>query len=451
MEEIIKFDHVSKHFGGVKALTDVTLSIKKGQVHALLGENGAGKSTLMNILSGLFLQDSGKIIYKGKETKFLNPHVSRAIGIATVFQELKNCENLTVTENIFLGREEKKGIVVDWTTMNKKAKKILESYGLDIDVKTTLSKLTVAQMQLIEIAKAIDLNADVLILDEPTSALTINETSKLFDNIRKLKEKGVTIIFISHRLEEVFQISDELSVLRNGKFLGTFDAKEMTVDEIIKLIAGKELASTYSNTLEKKMLSEKVLEVKNVSRGSVVKNASFDLHKGEILGFYGLQGSGRTELMELVFGIQKKDSGEIRAYGKELTKISTKNSIKNKIGMLTEDRKLSGVFFHMDINDNIAIIHDRDITKAGLIDTKRVNTLTNSYIKKLSIKCSSMKQLVGNLSGGNQQKVIISRCLSTQPDIIIMDEPTKGVDVGAKAEIYEILKNLREKENKSMI
>lgn len=452
MGDIINFKNVSKKFGGVNALTDVSFSIQKGRVHAIVGENGAGKSTLMNILSGIFQQDSGVVEYKGQETRILNPHNARMLGIATVYQELKNCQNLSVAENIFLGREEKKGIVADWKSMNEKAENILKSYGMDIGVKTQLKKLTVAQMQLLEIAKAIDLHADVLILDEPTSALTINETKKLFHNVKRLKEEGVTTLFISHRLEEVFEIADEISVLRNGSYLGTFAVDNITIDEVIRLIAGRELIAEYTKqTKQEKHFNKKVLEVKNLSLGKTVKNLSFDLYEGEILGFYGLQGSGRTELMESVFGIRNKTGGEVSIFNRKQKKLSAHNSIRNRIAMLTEDRKLSGLFFNMDINDNIAVIHDRDIVKAGFIDTKRVSGITNEYIQKLSIKCSSLKQKVVNLSGGNQQKVIISRCLSTNPEIMIMDEPTRGVDVGAKAEIYEILKSLREKENKSII
>ena len=452
MTDIIKFQSVNKHFGGTRALIDVSFGIKQGEIHALVGENGAGKSTLMNILAGLFLQDSGEIVFKGETVKIYNPHVSRSMGIATVFQELKNCANLTITENIFLGREKIKGIFMDYAAMNEYAAEVLESYGLEIDVKTQMSKMSVAQMQLVEIAKAIDLKADVLILDEPTSALTVNETKKLFDNVRRLKESGVTTIFISHRLEEVFEISERISVLRNGEYLGTYEKEKTNTDEIIKLIAGKELVREYmQQKKETRDFADTVLSVRNLTYKTLIKDISFDLKQGEILGFYGLQGSGRTELLETVFGIRKRDSGSISVNGKEQKKLSSRTSIRNKMGMMTEDRKLSGIFFNMDLNDNIAVIHDKDIQRGGFINSNLVVNMTRKYVEKLSIKCSGLFQMVANLSGGNQQKVVLARCLSTDPKILLLDEPTRGVDVGAKAEIYELLKSLRENDNRSLI
>ena len=452
MQNIIRFNNVSKNFGGTEALKNVNFTIRQGEIHALVGENGAGKSTLMNILAGLFLQDKGDITYQDKTVRISSPHISRSLGIATVFQELRNCGNLSIAENIFLGREIIKGIFMDYTSINDRARQVVADYDLDIDVKTPMNKLSVAQMQLVEIAKAIDLKANVLILDEPTSALTINETKKLFDNVRRLKENGVTIIFISHRLEEVFEISDRISVLRNGEYLGTFNIDETNTEEIIKLIAGKELIQEYLvQSKDNRVFSVPILTVKDLSHRPVIDNISFDLYEGEILGFYGLQGSGRTELLETVFGLRKRDSGSVLVDGKDDLKPAVPTSIRNKIGMITEDRKLSGVFFNMDVNDNIAVIHGNDIAKGGFINTSSVNEMTHSYIKKLSIKCSSSKQMIGNLSGGNQQKVVLARCLSMNPRIILLDEPTRGVDVGAKAEIYELLKNLRENDNRSLI
>ena len=452
MTDIIKFDGVRKNFGGTQALKSVSFGIEQGEVHAIVGENGAGKSTLMNILSGVFLQDAGDIIFKGEIIRISSPQVSRSLGIATVFQELKNCANLTITENIFLGREKVKGFFMDYPAMNESARSVVAGYGLDIDVTTQMSKLSVAQMQLVEIAKAIDLKADLLILDEPTSALTVNETKKLFDNVRRLKENGVTIIFISHRLEEVFEISDRISVLRNGEYLGTYNIGDTNTEEIIKLIAGKELIQEYTaQNKEARAFSDIIMSVKNLACKPIIKDISFDLKKGEILGFYGLQGSGRTELLETVFGLRKRDAGKVLVNGSEEAKPSARASIRNRMGMITEDRKLSGVFFNMDVNDNIAIIHDKDIQRVGFINTNTVTDITNSYIDTLSIKCSSSKQMIGALSGGNQQKVILARCLSTNPEILLLDEPTRGVDVGAKAEIYDLLKRLRNNDNRSLI
>ncbi|MDR1796771.1 MAG: sugar ABC transporter ATP-binding protein [Clostridiales Family XIII bacterium] len=453
MESIIRFEKITKRFSGVQALDDVSFAIEKAQVHAIVGENGAGKSTLMNILSGLLVQDEGQVYYKGEARKIGSPAVARKLGIATVFQELKNCDNLTVTENIFMGREIKSGFSPNWRKMNELARGILREYGVEIDVQTPLSGLSMAQKQIIEIAKAIDLNADVLILDEPTSALTVNETRHLFANIRRLKEKQVTVIFISHRLEEIFEIADVVSVLRNGKYLCTCETGSMTTGEVIQLIAGKDLVAQYAATGGKsgRAFSKKVLEVEHLSRGSAVRDVSFALYEGEILGFYGLQGSGRTETMEAVFGLAKKTGGAIRMFDEDVRKPDTRASIRGRMSMLTEERKYNGVFFNMDVNENIAVVHSRKIARGGFLNSRRMREMANAYVDRLAIKCTGLKQPIGKLSGGNQQKVILSRGLSTDPSILILDEPTRGVDVGAKAEIYEILRALQREKNLSMI
>lgn len=454
MSEIIRFESISKRFGGVQALDEVSFSIMPAQVHAIIGENGAGKSTLMNILSGLYGQGGGKIIYKGKEVKIQSPHIAHELGIATVFQELKLCQNLTVAENLFLGRELTRNGRMDWKAMNGQAVKMLEDFGVEIDVKAKLKHLSVAQMQMVEIAKAVSQKVDVLILDEPTSALTVKETDTLFKNIRRLKSQGVTILFISHRLDEIFEVSDEISILRNGRYLGTFKTQETNVNDVVTLIAGKELAQEYRARPKqsKEQKGEVVLEVENLCRGSKVNSVSFELHKGEILGFYGLQGSGRTETLETIFGLYKKDFGSIKLYGKNDEIKSSGKAICKGMAFIPEDRKLSGIFDKMDIRENMAIIHDKAITTGGLfLKQKAISQIVDKYVKKLCIKCISTKQLIGNLSGGNQQKVIVSRCLSTEPDIILLDEPTRGVDVGAKAEIYDILKLLKNDEGKSII
>lgn len=454
MSEIIRFENISKRFGGVQALDDVSFSIEPAKVHAIIGENGAGKSTLMNILSGLFAQGSGRIIYQGKEVKIHSPHMAHELGIITVFQELKLCQNLTVAENLFLGREIAKDGLMDWKTMNARAMKMLEDFGIEIDVKLKLKYLSVAQMQMVEIAKAVSQKVNVLILDEPTSALTVKETDTLFRNIFRLKEQGVTILFISHRLEEILEVSDEISVLRNGKYLGTFQTKDTNANEIVTLIAGKELAQEYSARPKKsgKIETEVVLEVENLKRGKKVDGISFKLHKGEILGFYGLQGSGRTEMLETLFGLYKKDHGTIKLYGKKSEIRNAGQAICQGIAFIPEDRKLSGIFNKMNILENMAIIHDKEITAGGFfLKPKAIRRIAEKYVRNLCIKCSSPKQLIGNLSGGNQQKVIVSRCLSTEPDIILLDEPTRGVDVGAKAEIYDILKSLKNNEGKSIV
>ena len=453
MQQIIQFNHISKNFGGVHALSNVSFGITTGEVHAIVGENGAGKSTLMNLLAGIFPPDSGEIMYKRKKVRFNNPAEARGMGIATVHQELRNCPNLTVSENIFLGRELTKGMVMDYRSMNQKAEQILDNYGFAANVQLPMQKLSVAQMQIVEIAKAIDLNADVLILDEPTSALTYNETEKLFTNIRKLRQNGVTILFISHRLEEIFQISDCISIMRNGKYLDTFATDAVTPKQVVKEIAGKELIAQY-DAIKKRKVQEKekvVLSVEKLSGPPMVHNVNFFLYEKEILGIYGLQGSGRTDLLETVFGVAKRKTGSIRIHNNELTKGTPREAINHKMCMLTEDRKLTGVFYNMDIRDNIAIIHDKNITQRGVISPKKTDALSKKYIAQLLIKCRNHRQFVDKLSGGNQQKVVLSRCLSVEPNIMLLDEPTRGVDVGAKSDIYELLRKLRDENGISMI
>ena len=453
-EDIIVFENIDKRFPGVLALDDVSMSIRKGEIHTVAGENGAGKSTLMKILAGLYPPDGGNVFFKGESVEIPNPLAAIEMGIATVYQELMLCENMSVVENIYLGEELRtKGGRIDWKRMHREAKKLLDTFGVDIDTKEIVKKLTVAQMQIVEIAKAISLQSDVLILDEPTSSLTITETETLFKNLRKFKEMGVTIIFISHRLEEVFEITDRISVLRDGKYLGTFEAKNITPKEVVTLIAGKELTKEFEEkkTEEDIAGAEVALEVKNISRGKYFKDISFQLHNGEILGFYGLQGAGRTELMETIFGLYPPDEGEIYVNGERMTIESPSDAIKKGFVLIPEDRRREGLFSNMDVKDNIAVIHNKGITRFSFLQNSRMVSIANDYVRRLSIKLSGISQMVRQLSGGNQQKVIISRCLSTQPSILLMDEPTRGIDVGAKAEIFKILKKLKNDENKAII
>ena len=447
---IIQFQNVSKRFGGIHAVKNVSFSIDAGEVHTVIGENGAGKSTLMNMLSGIYQPDEGEIIYKGKKVHISSPLVAKNYGIATVFQELKLCRNLTVVENIFLGREYRKRGSLDWQRMVKDAQKELEKLGMEIDVKSMVGDLSAAQMQLVEIAKAMFVKSDVLILDEPTSSLTYNETDKLFRIIGQLVSEGVAIIFISHRMEEVFRISDRISVMRNGEYLNTYKKEETTPEEIVSLISNKNVEEIRNQSAgrKKKIFSkgDKIaLSVRNMSRGSRVKHINFDLHEGEMLGFYGLEGSGRTELMETIFGLEKAQEGEILLYGDKPVRIKNpKDAMRQGIAMLPEDRKHVGLFMNLDIANNIATVHDKDIKSAGtrLLSKKKMGKLGQDAIEKLNIRARSSKQMVMDLSGGNQQKVVIAKCLSIDPKIVIMDEPTRGVDVGAKNEIYDILHSL---------
>lgn len=453
-ENIIEFKNIQKVFPGVIALNDVSLSIKKAEIHTIAGENGAGKSTLMKILAGLYHPEGGEVIFKGEAVTIPNPLAAINMGIATVYQELKLCENLSVVENIYLGREiKKRNGSVDWKTMHRKAKSLLDIFETGINTKSIVKKLAVAQMQIVEIAKAINLDADVLILDEPTSSLTINETEVLFGNLKKFKDNGVTIIFISHRLEEVFEITDRISVLRDGQYLGTFEAENISPKEVVTLIAGKELTKEYEQhqSDEECGCPEVALGVKNLSRGKFFRDISFQLHEGEILGFYGLQGAGRTELMETIFGMYRPDGGEIILRGEEIEIESPTDAIKKGFVLIPEDRRRSGIFSNMDVKDNVAIIHNKEITGLTFLQNPKINKLANEYVRKLSIKVSGIMQMIRNLSGGNQQKVVISRCLSTDPSILLMDEPTRGIDVGAKAEIFRILRKLKNEERRAII
>lgn len=447
---IIQFNNINKKFGGIHAVKDVSFHIDTGEVHTVIGENGAGKSTLMNMLSGIYQPDGGEIIYKGKKVHITSPLVAKNYGIATVFQELKLCQNLTVVENIFLGREYRKHGGMDWQRMIKDSQEELEKLGMEIDVRSMVGDLSAAQMQLVEIAKAMFVKSDVLILDEPTSSLTYHETEKLFNIIDQLVAEGVAIIFISHRMEEVFRISDKISIMRNGEYLGTYKKEETTPEEIVSLISNKDVGEVKNHTVQRKKKTYKkgdkiAMSVRNLSRGNRVKNISFDLYEGEMLGFYGLEGSGRTELMETIFGLEKAQKGEIALYGGEPVHIrNPKEAMSHGIAMLPEDRKHVGLFMNFDIVNNITSVHDKDIKSTGtrLISKKKTLKLGKDAIEKLNIRARSPKQMVIDLSGGNQQKVVIAKCLSIDPKILIMDEPTRGVDVGAKSEIFDILHSL---------
>ena len=444
MEDILLFQGISKSFPGVQALDDVSFSIRVGEIHTVAGENGAGKSTLMKILSGWYPPNEGTIIYKGRPVQIADPQSALALGISTVYQELMLCENLSVVENIFLGRELRSAAGVDWRRMHARAAVLLDSFGVRIDTRALVKTLPIAQRQVVEIAKAINSNTEVLILDEPTSSLTVNETRILFDNLRKFKGKGMTVIFISHRLDEVFEVTDRISVLRDGKYLGTYPAAETTPAAIITLIAGKELLKEIAGTDEGRFREgrEVVLEVNGLSRRNYFRDVSFKLHEGELLGFYGLQGAGRTELMQTLFAMYRADAGQVALDGRPLRLRNPREAIRKGFAFIPEDRRRQALFANMDVKDNLAVIHDRRITLLSFVQSRRIAAIAREYVERLSIKITGLVQRMVNLSGGNQQKVIIGRSLSTAPRILIMDEPTRGIDVGAKAEIYKILRQL---------
>lgn len=441
-EILIKTEGIVKEFPGVKALKGINFELKKGEVHALVGENGAGKSTFMKILSGAYSKDSGKVFFEGKEVDINSPKVAQELGISIIHQELTLCHHLTVAQNIFLGREFVKGQILDEKTQNQEAQRILDF--LDIDIKPTqkVDELTVSKQQMVEIAKAISLNAKVIIMDEPTSTLSDREIIELFKVINELKSKGTSIIYISHRLEELSEIADRVSIMRDGAMVATKDFKDLTLDEIIRLMVGRQVSEKYPKVETPR--GEKILEVKNLSEKNILKNISFELYKGEILGISGLVGSGRTELARAIFGADLVDSGEIILHGKRIHIKSPSDAIKNGIVYVPEDRRLNGLALGLSVASNIMLANiDKVSSKIGVIDELKEIEICQKIVKDLQVKTPSLSQKVDNLSGGNQQKVIVGRWLVKQPEIFIFDEPTRGIDVGTKVEIYNILNRLK--------
>jgi ABC-type sugar transport system ATPase subunit len=442
-EYILEMRGISKTFPGVKALDNVQLLVKPGEVHALMGENGAGKSTLMKILMGIYTKDAGQgeILFDGKPYKASNPKEAMDTGIAMIHQELNPILDMTVYENIFVGREIKKHGLVDKRAMAREAKKLIDEYGLHISPNQTLRDLTVAQCQLIEIIKAISINAKVIVMDEPTAAITEREVDTLFQHIRTLKSKGVAIIYISHRMDEIFQICDTISVFRDGQFIGMDAAKDLTENDLIKMMVGREITDQFPK-LESK-IGDVVFEAKNIVRADKkVKDVSISVRSGEILGIAGLVGAGRSELVESIFGVQEKSGGEVFIKGKKINVKHPKDIIKEGVALVTEDRKVTGLNLVGTVNENIAMVAIDKTLQGGLYSKRKADKAAQEYIEKLSIKTPSGNAIVGNLSGGNQQKVVIAKWLLNDPDIIIMDEPTRGIDVGAKRDIYLLMGSL---------
>lgn len=451
-ETIVVMEGIEKHFPGVHALSQCKFELKKGEVHALIGENGAGKSTLMKILTGVYGKDSGKIIYKGQEVEIHNPKAAQNLGICIVHQELNLMLDLTIAENIFIGREPKKSIpcFINDSIIYKKSQDLLDSMNVDLDAKMKVEDLTVAQQQMVEITKAISFNSEVLIMDEPTAALTESEIDELFRIIGELQRKGVGIIYISHRMEELKKICDRATVMRDGQYVGTKEMKEVTIEEIIQMMVGREIYESGQQEVFDESVPV-ILKVENLKRGRAVKDVSFHLKKGEILGFAGLMGAGRTEVARAIFGADKKDSGDVYLNGKLVNIKSPKEAVAHGIGYLSEDRKRYGLVLGLDIETNLVMSSFKKFTGfLGWVHTKDTEKNSKAYIHSLKIKTPSAKQLIKNLSGGNQQKVVIGKWLTKNCDILIFDEPTRGIDVGAKGEIYKLINNLA-KEGKSII
>lgn len=441
-EDILVMKGITKTFPGVVALSDVSLSVKKGEVHALVGENGAEKSTLMKILNGVYQADSGKIILRGEETVIKDTTDAKHKGIGLVFQEFNLVNTLSVTENIFMNRLEKLHGRINWRAMTQKAQDLLAGYGFNFDAKAKVESLSAAQKQLVEIAKVLSFNAEIVVMDEPTSSLTNAETEILMGIIRKLRQEGSSIIYISHKLEEVFRLCDTTTVLRDGHVIDSKPTNQFTRDEIIEKMVGRSVSAEYPTKACR--IGEVVLEAENITRNGIINNISFKLHKGEILGFAGLVGSGRTELAEAIFGAERYDSGEIKINGKKVAIHSTNQGKSNGIGLLTEDRKETGLVLGYDLVKNITVTNLDKVKRRRMISRQLEETFVNKIAKELSIKTPSLKQLAMNLSGGNQQKVVFAKWLFSDADILILDEPTRGIDVGAKFEIYQLMNWLAE-------
>lgn len=452
MECIVTMTEIDKRFPGVHALKKCNFELKKGEVHALIGENGAGKSTMMKILTGVFQKDEGSICYKGKEVHIPNTKAAQEIGIGIIHQELNLMPDLTVAQNIFIGKEPMKcgGLLCDDRKLNRNAKALLDSMNVDIQPETIVESLTVAQQQMVEIAKALSFQSEVLIMDEPTAALTESEIEELFRIVHDLKMKGVAIVYISHRMEELKKICDRVTVMRDGQYIATREMNEVTIDEIIHMMVGREIFEEVRETVEEEDATT-VLEVKNLNRGRHVKNVSFRLKKGEILGFAGLMGAGRTEVARCIFGADIMESGEIYIHGQRVHIRSPKDAVERGIGYLSEDRKRFGLVLGLDVESNIAMAAmERFKNSFGFLKTEESKKNCEEFIRTLRIKTPSGKQLVQNLSGGNQQKVVIGKWLTRDCDILIFDEPTRGIDIGAKSEIYKLLNDLAE-QGKSII
>ena len=447
---ILTMKGIDKSFPGVHALDHVDLEIRKGEVLALMGENGAGKSTLMKVLTGIYKKDSGTITYEGKEVEFKNTKEAQDAGVVIVHQELNMLGHLTVAQNLFIGREFMNGVKIDDKKMNEEAKKLFDKLNVDIDPTETMSNLTVGKQQMCEIAKAVSFDAKVIIFDEPSAALTETEIEAMFEIIRDLKKRDIAMVYISHRMDEIKVITDRVTVMRDGTYVGTIITKDSTKEDIINMMVGRVI---YEDPKTQSMVAPDapvVLEVKNLNAGKMVQDVSFKLHKGEILGFSGLMGAGRTETARALFGADPVDSGEIYINGEKVTINSPRDAVRAGIGYLSEDRKRYGCVVQKTVAENTTMATMKNFMNGLLINKKKEAEVAQQYVEALATKTPSVEQLVVNLSGGNQQKVVIAKWLTRDCDILIFDEPTRGIDVGAKNEIYKLMNKLAS-EGKSII
>ncbi len=449
-EVILTMKDIDKSFVGVQALKKAQLELKKGEVHALMGENGAGKSTLMKILTGIYSKDSGTITYEGAEVEYKNPKEAQKAGVVIVHQELNMMNHLSVAQNIFIGRESMNGKLINDAKMVDEAKRLFDMLNIDINPKETMGRLTVGKQQMCEIAKAISTDAKVIVFDEPTAALTETEINELFKIIEDLREKGLGIIYISHRMDEIKRITDRVTVMRDGEYVGTLISKDCTKDDIISMMVGRVVYEDPKEMSNVPADAEVVLKVEHLKAGKMVKDVSFELRKGEILGFSGLMGAGRTETARAIFGADKIDSGDIYVHGKKVVIKNPQDAVKHGIGYLSEDRKRYGVIVEKTLTENTTMASLENFMSGIFIDKKKEEKAAAKYVKALKTKTPSVRQFVKNLSGGNQQKVVIAKWLTRDSDILIFDEPTRGIDVGAKSEIYSLMNELV-KEGKSII
>lgn len=441
-EILVRMTGIEKHFPGVHALNQAQFELRAGEVHALVGENGAGKSTLMKVLTGIYSLDAGEVEVEGQKVTFRSPIDAQSAGIIMVHQELNMMGHLTVAQNIFAGREKTRGIFINDKQMIEDSKKLFDDLNIDIDPRTKMSQLTVGKQQMCEIAKAISQEAKVIIFDEPTAALTDSEIEQLFRIIRELRNKRYGIVYISHRMDEIHQITDRVTVLRDGQYVGTRNTDQCTKEDIISMMVGRTIYETPKTKSMVKPGAKEVLRVEHITAGRQVQDVSFKLYEGEILGFAGLMGAGRTETLRALFGADIKESGEVFIDGKKVEIRSPQEAVKSGISYLSEDRKRYGVLLKKDVRENSTIATMPSFVRRGFIDKKKELEITNRYIERLKTKTPDTSQMVMNLSGGNQQKVVIAKWLVNDSRIMIFDEPTRGIDVGAKQEIYELMNEL---------
>ena len=440
----IEMTGIMKSFGTNQVLDNAGFFLRDGEVHALMGENGAGKSTLMKILTCVYTRDGGIVKVNGQEVNYSNPQEAEAAGIVFIYQELNVMFDLTVEENLFMGKEITKGFgICDKKAMRAKAEEVLERMGVSIPVDTVMSDLSVGQQQMIEICKALLVDAKVIIMDEPTAALTQSETAALFEVIENLKKRGVSIVYISHRMEEIFELCDRITVLRDGQYIDTCEIKDITMDDVVKMMIGREIGERYPS--RNHSVGKTVFEVKGLSRKGAFNDVSFTVGAGEVLGVSGLMGAGRTEIMQAVFGYLPADSGEILIDGQPVKIKNPMDAMKAGIGFITEDRKVEGLMLDKTIRENIALANLGTISGSGVISKAKEKSLISRGIEEFKIRCFGTEHECGNLSGGNQQKVVLAKWIYTEPKILILDEPTRGVDIGAKKEIYNVINDMARK------